>query len=99
MDPVPEVYSYWYADAEECVGIEGDFSRIVWMEVPGNHWDDPRWENPLGGLFSSPDTIYIASGRKLNQSTVVHEIGHHILWLDRRNRGHPEPPFGECFPR
>lgn len=78
FDALPE-YSGWYAEAEECRGLQGDFSVVTFYTVE----DEEGVEDELGkkGLDGVHDKgrIFLLSGLERNKPLVVHEMLHHIL--------------------
>jgi len=77
-DPLAD-YEQWYAEVEECTGVEGDFDRVRWFEVPHDRWWDPVWEQYAIGTWRSPHDIYVAEPHLGNEEVVKHEMVHDIL--------------------
>lgn len=82
-----------YQEVAECAGLVGvgnpltlEWYRLVDGEIVFP--DGKRWY----GVYVYPDrAIYFTDSLNLR-----HEILHDLLYLDRRETGHPRPPFGEC---
>lgn len=91
MEVVPEEYAAWYAEAEECLGLRGDFSAVRWFVA-----DDIRRKDSgklVMGLWESPDDITILATAVTYQRTIRHEAVHHILQLGDRAHG---PVMEKC---
>lgn len=77
-DPLVD-YATWYAEVEECVGLQGDFDAVRWFEVPYDRWWDPVWQQYAIGTWRPPHDIYIATPHLDSKSVVKHEMVHDIL--------------------
>ena len=78
MQPGPE-YAAWYAETEACVGVDGDFERVRWFEVPGERWWDPLREQYAIATWRSPHDIYVTTAHLDDENVVKHEVVHDLL--------------------
>ncbi len=85
------VYRVWWAEVESCAGIQGDFDRVEWYEVPGSSYSCPAYEGQCDGWWRSPHTIYMAQGLLYNRRLAEHEMLHDLL-----QRGDHLPVFQAC---
>lgn len=89
----PLAYERWYAQAEECFGVTGNFGEIQWFEVRGvKGWESPNGHGRVSGEFYPPRTIYLAERRYFDQGLVIHEIGHYLIG----DFEHESPLFDLC---
>jgi hypothetical protein len=95
-DAVPvepgESYATWYAQAEACAGIEGDFAAVRWFEVPGERWWDPLHEQYAIGTWRRPHDIYITTAHIDDEFLVKHEVIHDLLQGGYKY----DPRFQDC---
>lgn len=82
-------YSRWWAEMQQCSGVQGDLSRIQWYEVSGNSFRCRIGE--CAALWIPPHAIYVASDFVGNRTVVAHEMLHELL----RTGEHPNPPFSK----
>ncbi len=91
FDPPPEFRQWWTA-VEQCSSRQGDFSRVLWYEipVPRGSWGFTCPNSSYGlvciGEWHSPHTIMLAGpseyypqGVKRDSSTVKHEMLHDLM--------------------
>jgi hypothetical protein len=104
-DP-PPVYRQWWSSVEQCSGLRGDFSRVLWYEVPSapGMWGFACPNEPPGlyctGEWHSPHTIMVAGpnqiypgGHRYDSLMVKHEMLH-----DLTQSGDHGPLFARCVP-
>jgi len=72
---VPATFPAWYAEVEECLGLEGDFDAVGWYWV--SEMLDPRDQ----GAFVAPHMIILIPQAISSRLVVKHEMVHHILNL------------------
>lgn len=72
--PVPEIYSEWYANTEECLGKAGAFFNVNWYYATEIIYDD----RPKLGIVQYPDDITIQIGARRVRIVLRHEMAHHI---------------------
>ena len=75
LDPVPAEYPGWYADAEVCLDVTGDFRIIMWYVADELIMDGIRG----GGVLEPPNRITMRVDHVQIRSAVKHEMIHHIL--------------------
>lgn len=89
----PVEYAGWYARAEACSGLHGDFSRVRWYRYAGD--DLPAGKGvhagDVGATWARQHKIALASARMLDSGAVIHEALHDVLGV----RGHPVEYFGQ----
>lgn len=96
FDP-PDYFAEWYAELEDCMGVQGDFERIQWLVLPGTITFPCEFggeAHECYGVWREPHRIYLSSvviGEDW-VDIIKHEMLHELLQLS----GHPEPPFGTC---
>lgn len=72
-------YADWWRDTEDCAGIDGDFSRLSWFDVPG------RTSFTYGGVqydgywWNGVHWILLAGDKIADSSIVRHEMLHELL--------------------
>jgi predicted small lipoprotein YifL len=95
-DAVPvapgESYALWYAQAEACAGVDGDFAAVRWFEVPGERWWDPLRQQYAIATWRHPHDIYITTANLDDEYVVKHEVIHDLLQGGASN----DSRFGEC---
>jgi len=95
-DAVPmepgESYALWYAQAEACAGVDGDFDAVRWFEVPGERWWDPLRQQYAIATWRRPHDIYITTANLDDEYVVKHEVIHDLL----RGGATYDPRFGDC---
>lgn len=81
-----------YREAADCTGLLARPTGIRWFVMPGPvvFPDGTHW---MGAYDATSRGIFLVRGDTLS---VRHEALHDLLWLDRREGGHPTPPFGRC---
>lgn len=94
--PAPPIYRAWFAVAESCTFVIGDFDRLRFYWVPSNpmgqgfplEFQDSVFQ--LNGLWTQRGhRIYIAEHELSNPRLVIHEMVHELL-----NHGdHPDEVF------
>jgi hypothetical protein len=104
-DP-PPVYRQWWSTLEQCSGLRGDFSRVLWYEVPSapGGWGfacpngaqgaycSGEWHSPHTIMIAGPSDIY-TPGYRYHAFTVKHEMLH-----DLTQSGAHGPLFTRCLP-
>lgn len=85
-------YPTWYAEAEACTEVTGDFTRVRWFSVPGERWWDPTWQQYAIGTWRAPHDIYIAESHLDDEFVVKHEIVHDLL----QGGATHDPRFERC---
>ncbi|HEY6007221.1 MAG TPA: hypothetical protein VIU40_02790 [Geobacteraceae bacterium] len=78
-----------YAQAEKCVGLEGDVAAVTWFVVPGRSFKDTEGNEDIG-LWVEPHSIFIAGDYKNFEWVATHESLHDLL----RSGVHPKEVFG-----
>jgi hypothetical protein len=77
LDAVPQVYSIWWQQMEDCARVTAPLDQIEWYVVPGERLATPeglRW-----GWWSPPHAIYIAEPYLEDEWLVEHEMLHDLL--------------------
>lgn len=75
----PAIYFIWYATAEGCTGVKGDYRAIRWFEVPAERWWDPVLREYAIATWRAPCDIYIAMPYRMDEAVVKHEMIHDLL--------------------
>jgi len=78
MDP-PQSYATWYAEAEACARVDGNFEAVRWFEVPGERWWDPLRQQYAIATWRRPHDIYITTANLDEENVVKHEVIHDLL--------------------
>jgi len=78
MFEIPEIYSEWYADTEECLGKVGNFNDIEWFTATEIIYEDRE----KLGIVEYPHDITIQVGARRWRFVVRHEMSHHISGPD-----------------
>lgn len=98
--PRPDVYRTWYAEAERCTGLKGQFSGLQFFAVHAVYFYNPEdslSQYPLIGLYHwdiiRGRQIYITMKYLLNRAVVVHESIHDLMNLNGLTPGHPDSLF------
>ena len=75
----PGIYRLWYAQAEACRGLQGDYELLRFFVVTDR--GDHLALGVLGavGRWSQPHRIYVLQGYELDEPTVKHEMLHDLL--------------------
>lgn len=79
VESIPEIYSEWYVDTEECLEKSGDFSAINWHTATEIIFDGIS----NLGIIEYPNDITIRIGSTRGRTVVRHEMAHHIVGPDR----------------
>ncbi len=90
-DSVPAQYRGWYADAERCSGLRGEYESVKWFTTP-HPWGDTTW-----AMWQPPHRITINREDALDSAIVFHEALHDILSYQRlyqQNEAHPSSWYG-----
>ena len=74
MFEIPEIYSEWYADTEDCLGKMGNFLDINWYTATEIIYED----RPKLGIVTYPNDITIQVGARRWRFVLRHEMSHHI---------------------
>lgn len=90
--PPPVRYRGWWGQAQRCSGWERPFEDVeFWAVIAENYVSHPS----VGEVRFYPNRIYLPINSIFDKGIVMHEMGHILLG----EAGHPNPPFGLCFPR
>ncbi len=95
-DSIPEQYRGWYADAERCTGLRGDFGKVKWFTTAHPWHKTPK--DTTWALWQEPHRITINAEGWMDSTLVVHESIHDILSYQRlyeQGEAHPATWFGE----
>lgn len=95
LDTVPQPYRAWYAVAEHCLGLQGNYDAVRWYTTP-RPWGDTTW-----AMWQTPHRITINAKSAMDSAIVIHESKHDILaWngLATPDDPHPAPYFGGTCP-
>jgi hypothetical protein len=90
LDPIPPEFDGWWALAERCSGVQGDFEAVRWYIVP-DATTIPGSDGAAGQYHSGKHRIVVAESSVRNGYTVRHEMLHALL----RGGGHPRALFLE----
>lgn len=80
-------YARWYARAEVCTGIHGDFSRVRWYRYAGDHVPG---RTATAVTWHRQHKIAITEHYLRDSNTVIHESIHDLI----RRDDHPAEYFG-----
>ncbi len=93
----PPSYAVWYADAERCSGLVGNYARVRWYLAAH------PWSSAAGvtyGSWRAPHRITVNGDGEADSVLVVHEAIHDILSYYpalQTGAAHPLPWFdGRC---
>lgn len=82
LDPVPARYADWYADVEDCLGIRGDFDRVVWTVADSLKREGVRIEGvtlpPHEIVFEAAFFEFAGEHPAYERWKVTHEMSHEI---------------------
>lgn len=94
MDP-PPVYAKWYADAERCTGLKGDYAKVRWYKTPHPWSDEPK--DTTWAMWQPEHRITMNLDDKFDSTVVMHEAIHDILHYQKvwdEKNPHPSAFFG-----
>jgi hypothetical protein len=92
---VPAIYREWWADAERCSSLEGDFERLHWFVIPGTVSFEYQGGRYDGVWWSDYHWIALSEARVSDSLVVRHEMLHDLL-----GRGdHPPQYYQELCAR
>lgn len=74
LHPVPEEYAVWYAEVEDCLGEQGNFSAAEWFVTSRIHRDERDWTT----AFRMPNEIIVMESVVGDPTSVKEMIIHHI---------------------
>ena len=76
MEPVPAIYTVWYAEVEACWAKRGHYERVDWWGFDKAH-RGAKWMNG----YTDGDRIAIRWLHEENERIVKHEMSHHVSKL------------------
>ena len=89
LDPIPTEYPGWYLDVESCLAQLGDFDTITWYVADEVFLNGEQ----KAGIIKFPNKITMWADAIYIQSSVKHEMIHHVL---QRTRLHGTDAFDRC---
>jgi hypothetical protein len=81
----PRPYALWWRLTEECAGIQGDFSSVVWFVVPGATGFERGGRTYQGYWTPVGNRIVVAEGAMLSGQLVRHEMLHALVGSGRHS--------------
>lgn len=76
-DSVPPEYARWYAWAEHCTGLKGDYAKVRWYVTPAP-WSDGLHKGPTFGMWQKGHRITINYPEHMDSTLVIHESIHDL---------------------
>ena len=90
LDPVPAEYPGWYVEVVSCLAQLGDYDAIVWYVADEVVVDGVQ----KAGILKFPNTITMRAGSIHNQTSVRHEMVHHVRQVG--DELHDTNDFASC---
>jgi len=79
LEPIPRVYTEWYAMTEACLDVEGDFDSIEWRVADAITSDFKGDIKHFFGIFHRPNLITMRRDQVFFEKSVRHEMAHHLV--------------------